>query len=260
MTQAPTPGPLSGDDVNRECKDCGAFKAEHDAACSFCGLAPTAPVEASGSEREGEPTELEMQRAEVVTALLRYSFEGGAACDVADEIIGLLRPQPSGETQEAVSALMRKPLAAVTSLDGTVKMPMVCLSVEERDAILALIRPAPVAETAGEAVAMEIVSYDIYPGACWISPSRADEYRKEYGCVLRPLYASPVPAQDDDKLRIAVEALEKAEAEFEAIRLVLINHLNEPERAAFWKAVYGRGSAQDALATLKSTAAQEGRE
>ena len=58
--------------------------------------APTAAVEASGSERDDEPTELEMQRAEVVTALLRYSFEGGAACDVADEIVGLLRPQPSG--------------------------------------------------------------------------------------------------------------------------------------------------------------------
>ena len=50
MTQAPTPGPLSGDGVNRECKACGAFKAERDAACMFCGLAPTAPVEASGSE------------------------------------------------------------------------------------------------------------------------------------------------------------------------------------------------------------------
>ena len=50
MTQAPTPGPLSGDDVNRECKACGAFKAERDAACTFCGLAPTAPVEASGQD------------------------------------------------------------------------------------------------------------------------------------------------------------------------------------------------------------------
>ena len=48
MKQAPTPGPLSGDDVNRECKACGAFKAERDAACTFCGLAPTAPVEALG--------------------------------------------------------------------------------------------------------------------------------------------------------------------------------------------------------------------
>ena len=50
MTQAPTPGPLSGDDVNRECKGCGAFKAERDAACMFCGLAPTAPVEVSGQD------------------------------------------------------------------------------------------------------------------------------------------------------------------------------------------------------------------
>lgn len=38
-----------------------------------------------------------------------------------------------------------------------------------------------------------------------------------------------------------------AEKTFEEIRLILIRHLEEPEREAFWKAVAGRADAQSAL-------------
>lgn len=97
-TQAPTPGPLSGDDVNRECKACGAFKPDLNAACTFCGLAPTAPVEASGSERER------------LISVMRDHIALGEIGSCSAEIVGheeaadailALRPQPSGETREA---------------------------------------------------------------------------------------------------------------------------------------------------------------
>lgn len=55
---------------------------------------------------------------------------------------------------------------------------------------------------------------------------------------LAPLYAAPVPAQDDDKLRIAVEALEP----------ITVQDVN----AKAWERI------SQALAALKSTAAQEG--
>ena len=174
-------------------------------------LAPTAPVEASGSEREIDLYDDKVQEGIAWTmrqwgealGLTTWtqgdgseSVEGDVGAEIHTILIdaGLrdpetnemaaLRPQPSGETRKAVSALMRKPLAAVTSLDGTVKMPLVCLSVEERDTILTLIRPAPVAsggqDSSGEAL--------------WFEKG----------------FTSPnVPAQDDDKLRASVEALEQ---------------------------------------------------
>jgi hypothetical protein len=43
--------------------------------------------------------------------------------------------------------------------------------------------------------------------------------------------------KERDQLRALVE---EAAARFEQIRLILVNHLDEPERSAFWKAVEGR--------------------
>ena len=97
MTQAPTPGPLSGDDVNRECKACGAFKAERDAACTFCGLAPTAPVEASGSELADAVARTKAHR-ECAHPNHKTMFINIADLDL---ILSNLRPQPSGETRES---------------------------------------------------------------------------------------------------------------------------------------------------------------
>ncbi|WP_313014573.1 hypothetical protein [Brevundimonas sp.] len=124
-TQAPTPGPLSGDDVNRECKACGAFKPDFNAACTFCGLAPTAPVEASGSERETEHFRqmVEAKLAEAVRAdhadapfpmdehqAASYHRTRadllGWVLDMLPSVDGPLipiRPQPSGETREDVA-------------------------------------------------------------------------------------------------------------------------------------------------------------
>ncbi len=185
MTQAPTPGPLSGDDVNRECKACGAFKPDFNAACTFCGLAPTAPVEASGSElhhatadlvdrfaaelksklaraeakygyrdnwsrpgwedelieslvkhiQKGDPRDvaaycafawhhgwstsdaaghlapshhLQPNREQIAKCIRRAvgdAWIGDAQAEVAAEAVLSLRPQPSGETREAVARL-----------------------------------------------------------------------------------------------------------------------------------------------------------
>ncbi len=60
---------------------------------------------------------------------------------------------------------------------------------------------------------------------------RADETRRRWaehsGC-------------SEDSFVPLREALERAEKYFELIRLKLINHLNEPERSAFWAAVQAR--------------------
>ena len=106
-TQAPTPGPLSGDDVNRECKACGAFQPDLNAACTFCGLAPTAPVEASGSERTEDALEA-LDWIENVfpgqgdTNDQGVTVRGWQRLDQACATIrtALSRPQPSGETRE----------------------------------------------------------------------------------------------------------------------------------------------------------------
>jgi hypothetical protein len=81
----------------------------------------------------------------------------------------------------------------------------------------------PVAETAGEAVG--VVS------GC----ARADLYTADLP-MGTPLYAAPVPAQDDDKLRIAVEALETI----------------KNDKAKVVKVHDARHVAAEALAALKS--------
>jgi hypothetical protein len=58
-----------------------------------------------------------------------------------------------------------------------------------------------------------------------------------------PLYAAPPAAP------LVREALERAEKYFELIRLKLINHLNEPERSAFWTAVEARDAMHAALSS-----------
>jgi hypothetical protein len=58
-----------------------------------------------------------------------------------------------------------------------------------------------------------------------------------------PLYTAPPAAL------LVREALERAEKYFELIRLKLINHLNEPERSAFWTAVEARDAMHAALSS-----------
>ena len=129
-TQAPTPGPLSEDDVNRECKACGAFKPDPNAACTFCGLAPTAPVEASGSEREDEDAveveDMEWPESPLANDLYQhiqsqFCLHPDEAADETGEVLSILdkhgvdptklplnlRPQPSGETRERARSVER---------------------------------------------------------------------------------------------------------------------------------------------------------
>lgn len=66
--------------------------------------------------------------------------------------------QPAAGMEE-IAALMREPMVAVTSLDGTVREPLVCLTVDERDAILAAIStPAQASESGGEDSAFKVAS------------------------------------------------------------------------------------------------------
>lgn len=48
------------------------------------------------------------------------------------------------------------------------------------------------------------------------------------------------------------KGLSEAGDAFEAIRITMVNHLNEPERTAFWAAVSGRNNARTALSQYRS--------
>ena len=123
-TQAPTPGPLS-DGMD-------AYTTPEAIEAAIGRLAPTAPVEASGSEREHGPkcwgkTSLSDEMAHCY-------------CGSTD-----LRPQPSGETREAVARLTSlADDAEAMSLDIAVSNYVGSGGALVSD-LRALIRPAPVA-------------------------------------------------------------------------------------------------------------------
>lgn len=90
----------------------------------------------------------------------------------------------------AIGSLEREPLAAITSLDGTVKEPLICLTVSERDAILALISPA------GEVVVPVEPTPEMieagYPDANWTRDDCPDQARKSAAkCWAAMLSAAP---------------------------------------------------------------------
>lgn len=93
-------------------------------------LAPTAPVEASGSEREGIMAVIDRNKCEPWTV--------DRAGQMADEILNL-RPQPSGETRDAVARI-------VEALEGSKDRgdSSVILSQSDLRALLSA-RPDPVA-------------------------------------------------------------------------------------------------------------------
>lgn len=65
-----------------------------------------------------------------------------------------------------------------------------------------------------------------------VAAAQADYERRIRSAIAAP--AAPEPAPD------VVEALRQAADRFDEIRLILIKHLDEPQRSAFWKAVNGR--------------------
>ena len=198
MTQAPTPGPLSDAERYEQAKrdfnrmrddgslpECDGCDASH--RCMGVGNVcnPTAPVEASGSERE--------RMVETIKAAMKDAWEDHASdtgcwpadikrvsargplrlmftpliwaqmtAELAADAILNLRPQPSGETREQVARLIDpkgwevrdsqyRDIKGSTMHDRDRPLAFANAdyytrdSLAKADAILALIRPAPVA-------------------------------------------------------------------------------------------------------------------
>lgn len=181
-------------------------------------LAPTAPVEASGSERLSdairfmEDAAVMLGRGEMPAPGMKYANRWRDAHMV---LLEALRPHPSGETRELVAYLKTyRPHVA----DGGAVTVYVPLTLQQIDAVLAALSTTPArAEAQDEGAAGEPVE----PYA-WIwrdmTKLRLDFTRdpsvvaikREQGCEIQPLYAHPSPtlAADADRVRIAVEALE----------------------------------------------------
>lgn len=150
----------------------------------------TAPVEAGGSEREALVSDVANLKAQFERIFARSPQDRPAYKDggqpfghgdlrhfikVLGKVEAALRPQPSGETREAVAALMRAPMVAITSLDGDVREPLVCLTTEERDAILALLRPAaPGGGRVSIGRNITFSPFDLDSGNAVISPQEPD--------------------------------------------------------------------------------------
>ena len=277
--QAPTPGPLSvGHKFNPDlsmagegyCMVCGRHQDDH---------APTAPVEASGSERvPGWP--VGMTRGAIDDVV---SGRGLPPLQDPDP-----HPQPSGENREGPTK------AEILGVVRQYCAPAWCSVDRLTDALHAIsARPAPVAETAGEAVAADSqplgdvltsqdfealitdartpkwVNGDYTPTEAMVEaglehcrPGNHANMVESFMEMMKQAeidglitYASPVPAQDDDRVRIAVEALEEVEHLIKISPDVPSDDFDRGARAARLQAF---DIASAALSALKSTAAQEG--
>lgn len=74
----------------------------------------------------------------------------------------------------------------------------------------------------------------------------ADDNMTVVGTIFDAKVSEDLAAKDAEIERLR-EALEACEQQAESIRLIFINHLEEPERSAFWKAVNIREFARAAL-------------
>lgn len=177
---------------------------------------------------------------------------------IREQIRNEVKPEsrPEGlfkNIQDAVYALRgRMPL-----LNDAAIMAPLCQQVKVRGLYPA---PTPV-EAGGEAVAVDgkriagrvlqrILDFDDRT-----SPEDQPEMLLVTGQELTDLIEEEIA-----ETAIARGPLQKAEADFEAIRLILINELNEPVRRAFWRAVSARDAVRAALspAAQAGTVAQEG--
>ena len=171
-TQAPTPGPLTAAiDMLSDARDFidrfsdvidgdygtsepnAAMVMVHEINATIDHLsAPTAPVEASGAGWEQVRAEIEKAFAEGITP---------------QEIIALFRPQPSGETREAVARLV-DPIAwddgQYAEPGGRGQQWSKDLALKKTDAILALLSTRPLAlggqHSGGEGGAPALFSQD----------------------------------------------------------------------------------------------------
>lgn len=188
-TQAPTPGPLSREDYRSYVDEIDA-RTGHPTSYS---LAPTAPVEASGSGRRYDS----IREAED-----RELFSPASS------------PQPSGETRELVAYFgTYRPHVA----DGAAVTVYVPLTLQQIDAAIgSLTTPARAEaqdEGAGEVVTALLEAAGFYEAAGL--PITAERLR---GLAERhSAHPSPTPAADADRVRIAVEALEAERAWHERV-------------------------------------------
>lgn len=185
---------------------------------------PTAPVEASGSGWEQVRAEIEKAFSEGITP---------------QEIIALFRPQPSGETREAV--LLKQLREAVRdywqgkgaqAAGGYAKWAAVCdaLQAYDRDALSTTLARA---EAQDEGAAVEVVTALLEADGFYEAAGLPITAERLRGLAERySAHPSPTPAADDDRVR---ETMQEA--------IDLIAHL-KPEKARF--------KLEQALAALKS--------
>lgn len=171
MTQAPTPGPLSADSsyisgcvIVPRTGDPVLFTADNngvvtvrlnqyaivpleDYGNSLPCLAPTAPVEASGSERDALHPDAQpfMHYPDLALHIERMAMSGVVGSGISwdaflHELNKALRPQPSGETREAVQKLLEE---AEDFTDRMTGQPWACEIIERLVEVITT--PAPVA-------------------------------------------------------------------------------------------------------------------
>lgn len=159
---------------------------------------------------------------------------------------------PTPQDLEALDALMRRAL-----LLGEYHSFMDGVSLVYLHRVVQAARREAVAETAGEAVAYRVrmVSNDP-PEWALMHPEKALDFLSRKGWENQPLYASPVPAQDNDKLRIACETAR------DALKCEGPEHelIYQRDRFALDRIATGPNLQRAIAAALKSTAAQEGGE
>lgn len=140
--------------------DCGIHGKVPGPVCIRCAelgspMGSTAPVEAGGSEREALVSDVANLKAQFERIFARSPQDRPAYKDggqpfghgdlrhfikVLGKVEAALRPQPSGETREAVAARIRR-LVSLADADFSFVAREVYVS-KETDAILALLRPA----------------------------------------------------------------------------------------------------------------------
>jgi len=283
-TQAPTPGPLSAQQeeaiafnlcslhgfdpafVNTQRGFALAVIKEYERARPR--LAPTAPVEASGSEREAVARlEERVARWTDRDYLGDERLEVDDALALADDILALLSARPL-----ALDLVSPRPLDLGRVDDDASTLSTTPARAEARDEGAAgeFETAEAMAEAWSDRVEIQrMVETTSAVFAKWASPEPLSRFRQQMMAVIQqayiegvggriealaPAHPSPPPAADADRVRIAVEALEafiKAEDEArDRLREAGTPLPSTPEVDAL----------REALAALKSTAAKEGGE
>lgn len=197
--------------------------------------------------------------------------EGRTDEDALSQCAALIRPAPvasGGQHSSATDFPPEDVLACVPVADAVAlsasdracyEYPGIDQTKERAAFVAGAMASAPAAETAGEAVAWQWRhGDDMEWHTSGVRHAWFDDEALNPRFRLRPLYAAPVPAQDDDRVRIAVEALEKARDRINVTRGPMGSfYRTESSAEALYEAKVAVGIG---LSALKSTAAKEGGE